>query len=144
VVVGLRAPRRSGCLSPEPRLPNITPSKQNKNPQNHFHPPSHQTGQAFHRVTGLAFFGLDSKSWTHWRPQHPLFAQQGSHISIHSSAPHTEQLGCTPGKCKGLLQGKKVGHSLHHFSWFEAPILSGLICLVGAFISAAVRLRHKV
>lgn len=86
---GLSPPGRSGCLSPEPRLPNITPSKQNKIPKT-ISTPSHQRGQVFYRVASLAFFALDSKSWNHWRPRRPSFAQQGSHISIYSSAPHTE------------------------------------------------------
>lgn len=43
-----------------------------------------------------------------------------------------------------FYKGKKVGYNLHHFSWFEAPIPRGFICLAGAFIFVARQLHGRI
>lgn len=122
---------------------------QNKTKQKQKSPTTIPAPWVTQEANGLAKFYIQSPTWlasTGAQKLGPLEArarplptEQNSRTSLFYSA---QELSCVPEKCKWLLQSKKVGHSLHHFSRFEASIPSGFICLVGAFISAARRLHE--
>ena len=45
---------------------------------------------------------------------------------------------------QAMSQKSASDYNLHHFSWFEAPIPCGFICLARAFIFAARRLHSRI